>query len=277
MQKKYLIILALSILILVGCLIAWPAGDDIGQNQTTPSSCQTVPVETETWPEDQVPGADLAQTTPTQNESGNDLEQPDLTDPPESSGEPDSTHPTQSKNPTHKPTRPKETEPEETVPETTEPAAPEITYEFKREVASYAAKYINQYRGSACTILPGMSQVAQYRAGQLTRNYGHSTADKRAALAHFEYGRYIDTTEFGDDPSNSYWEADSAEAICAGFYGTDPKAMGKKIADLIRNSSGHWSYISSSEYSYMGVGVEYREGTEYGWYCCVMVGSVNYG
>lgn len=53
--------------------------------------------------------------------------------------------------------------------------------------------------------------------------------------------------------------------------------MGKKIADLIRNSSGHWSYISSSEYSYMGVGVEYREGTEYGWYCCVMVGSVNYG
>lgn len=333
MQKKYLIILVLSILILVGCLIAWPAGDDIGQNQTTPSSCQTDPVETETWSEDQVPGADLAQTTPTQNESGNDLQQPDQTDPPESTGEPDSTQPTQSKNPTHKPTKPKETEPkpttpkptapkpteppvvtapaqtepvqtppaetapeeseprdltppieapdetepEETVPETTEPAAPEITYEFKREVASYAAKYINQYRGSACTILPGMSQVAQYRAGQLTRNYGHSTADKRAALAHFEYGRYIDATEFGDDPSNSYWEADSAEAICAGFYGTDPKAMGKKIADLIRSSSGHWSYISSSEYSYMGVGVEYREGTEYGWYACVMVGSVNYG
>lgn len=172
--------------------------------------------------------------------------------------------------------------PAETVPSTTEPTPTEtpvreITYEFKRQVASYAAQYINQYRGSACTVLPGMSQVAQYRAGQLTRNYGHSTADKRAALAHFEYGRYIDATEFGDDPSNSYWEADSAEAICAGFYGTDPKAMGKKIADMIRSSSGHWSYISSSEYSYMGVGVEYREGTEYGWYCCVMVGSVNYG
>lgn len=67
------------------------------------------------------------------------------------------------------------------------------------------------------------------------------------------------------------------EAICAGFYGTDPDAMGKRIADLIKNSSGHWSYISSSEYSYIGVGVEYREGSEYGWYCCVMVGSVNYG
>ena len=335
MKKRIIICLVALVLILAVGLITWPAGNNITEETTTPSSCQTDPVKTETWPEDQVPGADLAQTTPTQNESGNDLEQPDQTDPPESAGEPDSTQPTQSKNPTQKPTRPKETEPkpttqkptapkpteppkaptpaetkpaetvppetdatdptekieeltppitaptetepEETVPETTEPAAPEITYEFKRQVASYAAQYINQYRGSACTILPGMSQVAQYRAGQLTRNYGHSTADKRAALAHFEYGRYIDATEFGDDPSNSYWEADSAEAICAGFYGTDPKAMGKKIADLIRNSSGHWSYISSSEYSYMGVGVEYREGTEYGWYACVMVGSVNYG
>ena len=333
MKKRIIICLVALVLILSVGLITWPAGNDIGQNQTTPSSCQTDPAETEFWQEDQVPGSDIAQTNPTQNESGNDLEQPDQTDPPESIEEPDSTQPTQSKNPTPKPTRPKETEPkpttpkpsapkpteppvvtapaqtepvqtppaatvpeeseprdltppitapaetepEETIPETTEPAAPEITYEFKREVASYAAQYINQYRGSACTILPGMSQVAQYRAGQLTRNYGHSTADKRAALAHFEYGRYIDATEFGDDPSNSYWEADSAEAICAGFYGTDPKAMGKKIADLIRNSSGHWSYISSSEYSYMGVGVEYREGTEYGWYACVMVGSVNYG
>lgn len=335
MKKRIIICLVALVLILAVGLIAWPAGNKTGDETTTPSSCQTDPVETETWPEDQVPGSDIAQTTPTQNESGNDLEQPDQTDPPESTGEPDSTQPTQSNNPTPKPTRPKETEPkptilkpsapkpteppkapppaetkpaetvppeteateptekieeltppieapdetepEETIPETTEPAAPEITYEFKREVASYAAKYINQYRGSACTILPGMSQVAQYRAGQLTRNYGHSTADKRAALAHFEYGRYIEATEFGDDPSNSYWEADSAEAICAGFYGTDPKAMGKKIADMIRNSSGHWSYINSSEYSYMGVGVEYREGTEYGWYCCVMVGSVNYG
>lgn len=164
-----------------------------------------------------------------------------------------------------------------TEPEPTDPPQQEITYEFKRQVASYAAQYINAYRGSPCTVLSGMSNVAQYRASQLTWNYGHSVSDKRAALAYYEYGRYIDATEFGDDASNSYWEADSAEAICAGFYGTDPEAMGKRIADLIRNSSGHWSYISSSEYSYIGVGVEYREGSEYGWYCCVMVGSVNYG
>ena len=124
MRKKHLVILALAILILVWCLIAWPAGNNITEETTTPSSCQTDPVETETWQEDQVPGSDIIQTNPTQNESGNDLEQPDQTDPPESTGEPDSTQPTQSKNPTHKPTRPKETEPK---PTTQKPTAPKPT------------------------------------------------------------------------------------------------------------------------------------------------------
>ena len=230
------------------------------------------------------------------NEDASETEKPAEQDTPSTEApesEPPATRETTSEPPETQPpeTQPPETPPTETEaaqtdppttegtepPATEEPEVIEITYEFKRQVAAYAAQYINQYRGSPCTVLSGMSQVAQYRASQLTWNYGHSTADKRAALAAFEYGRYIDATEFGDDASNSYWEADSAEAICAGFYGTDAEAMGKKIADLIRNSSGHWNYISSSEYSYIGVGVEYREGSQYGWYCCVMVGSVDYG
>lgn len=223
---------------------------------------QTEPVKSTDPPVTRPPETKPAETQPKETE-------PKETPPP-------ATQPPETEPPA---TEPPTTEPPETEPETeaTDPAATEITYEFKRQVASYAAQYINAYRGSPCTVLSGMSQVAQYRASQLTWNYGHSTSDKRAALAAFEYGRYIDATEFGDDASNSYWEADSAEAICAGFYGTDPEAMGKRIADLIRDSSGHWSYISSSEYSYIGVGVEYREGSQYGWYCCVMVGSVNYG
>lgn len=204
-------------------------------------------------------------------------QEPTETEPPaskETEPEPPATEPPETLPPE---TKPIETEPAQTetpATEGTEPPATEeqevteITYAFKREIANYAVQYINQYRGNPCTVLSGMSQVAQYRASQLTWNYGHSTADKRAALAAFEYGRYIDATEFGDDASKSYWEADSAEAICAGFYGTDAEAMGKQIADLIRNSSGHWSYISSSEYSYIGIGVEYREGSQYGWYCC---------
>ena len=313
MKKLILFFLALCILILSGCRNAGPAGEIT----STPPTYQTDPEIDKKGPAisehglDYNPTESVSQTESSdetkpapktstgdikpeggnnQNESGKDSDDQNKTsqtepvkptDPPVT--RPAETQPVESK-PTE--TQPKETEPpateaptepEQTEPEETEPAATEITYEFKRQVASYAAQYINAYRGSPCTVLSGMSQVAQYRASQLTWNYGHSTSDKRAALAYYEYGRYIDATEFGDDASNSYWEADSAEAICAGFYGTDPEAMGKRIADLIRDSSGHWSYISSSEYSYIGVGVEYREGSQYGWYCCVMVGSVNYG
>lgn len=255
--------------------------DSTGKPSLEPSA-STDPQETK--PAETKPSAGKNDTKdPTKPTEG---KKPEGTTPPQTKPTDPATEPTSPPETTPPATEPPATNPPETEPpateaptepETTEPAQPEITYEFKRQVASYAAQYINSYRGSPCTVLSGMSQVAQFRASQLTWNYGHSTSDKRAALAYYEYGRYIDATEFGDDASNSYWEADSAEAICAGFYGTDPEAMGKKIADLIRNSSGHWSYISSSEYSYIGVGVEYREGSEYGWYACVMVGSVNYG
>lgn len=169
-------------------------------------------------------------------------------------------------------TEPPETEvPEET--EGTEPEATEYSYAFKREVASYAAMYLNQYRESPCTVLPGMSQVAQYRASQLTWNFAHSTADKRAALAYYQYGRWIDATLAGLEESDSYYESDTAEAICRYFHGDTAEELGKAIADLIRNSGVHWCYVGDSRYSYMGLGVEYRDG----WYACVMVGTVNYG
>lgn len=186
-------------------------------------------------------------------------------------------------------TEPPETDPPATDPPVTEPPATEAETEpatelepfvpdnaFKREVAAYAAKYINQYRSSPCTVLSGMSQVAQYRANQLCYNFSHSTSDKRAALAYYEYGRWIDATEAGLDASLSYYESDTSEAICRGFRGADAEALGKAIADLIRSSGSHWSYVGSSEYNYMGIGVEYREDS-YGWYCCVMVGTVDYG
>ena len=73
------------------------------------------------------------------------------------------------------------------------------------------------------------------------------------------------------------YEADAAEAICAGFEGKTAEEMGRYIADLCRNSPSHWSYIGSSKFSYIGVGVDYRAGTAYGWYGCVMVGRTNYG
>ena len=198
---------------------------------------------------------------------------------------PEETRPTPTAPPETTPTQPQETEPEETQPVTEpEETAPQIdqnSYEFKRQVAQYAAQNINQYRAAAgvgpCQVLPGRTLVAEYRADQLTRNYAHDTANKRAALAHYAYGRWVDATIVGLDPENSYYEADAAEAICAGFEGKTAEEMCKYIADLCRNSSSHWSYVGSSKFSYIGIGVDYRAGTAYGWYGCVMVGRTNYG
>ena len=151
--------------------------DSDDQSQTS----QTEPVKPTDQPDPRPPETQPAETEPIQT-------QPKETEPPATT--PKETAPKETEPPaTEPPATEAPTEPEQTEPEETEPAAPEITYEFKRQVASYAAQYINAYRGSPCTVLSGMSQVAQYRASQLTWNYGHSTSDKRAALAYYEYGR----------------------------------------------------------------------------------------
>lgn len=248
-----------------------PVGTDPAENSTGGPTGPTVPEET---------GA----TKPSHPQAPEDHTDP--TDPTEKPTEPtrpkeDPTVPTDPTDPPHttQPTVP--TQPEETELPATEPQIDKDSYEFKIQVAQYAAQYINQYRIEAgvpaCTVLPGMTLVAEYRADQLTYNYSHDPADKREALAYYEYGRWIDATIVGLSPEDSYYEADAAEAICAGFNAGDAEAMGKKIADLVRNSSSHWSYVGSSRYSYIGIGVEYRAGAAYGWYGCVMVGTTNYG
>ena len=248
-----------------------PVGTDPAENSTGGPTGPTVPEET---------GA----TKPSHPQAPEDHTDP--TDPTEKPTEPtrpkeDPTVPTDPTDPPHttQPTVP--TQPEETELPATEPQIDKDSYEFKIQVAQYAAQYINQYRIEAgvpaCTVLPGMTLVAEYRADQLIYNYSHDPADKREALAYYEYGRWIDATVVGLSPEESYYEADAAEAICAGFNASDAEAMGKKIADLIRNSSSHWSYVGSSRYSYIGIGVEYRAGAAYGWYGCVMVGTTNYG
>lgn len=154
-------------------------------------------------------------------------------------------------------------------------ADPDTVEEFDYEdIGKAAMKYINEYRAqegsTQLTWLPGMSQVAQYRSVQLTTNFAHDISDMREALEYYKYGRYVDATLFGDPPENSYYDADSKEAIGRGVLGTTADAIGKRIADLFHRSSGHWAYVGSSEYSYIGIG--YTDG-----YVCVMVGRVNYG
>ena len=262
-------------------------GGEAADSEQEPLVTSTPTVSPET-----VPTATEAHATkPTQEVTSPPAETvPKQTEPPETAPPeivPPETEPQQTVPPATEPveTLPPETTTPETVPEETAPPESETesfesSYEYKRQVAAYAAQYLNQYRSEAgaqsCTVLPGMTLVAEYRADQLCYNYSHSTADKRAALAYYEYGRWIDATVAGLDESDSYYESDTSEAICRGFRGSDARALGEAIAKLIRSSGGHWAYVGSSEYSYIGIGVEYRD-DEYGWYACVMVGTVDYG
>lgn len=267
---KILIIIALVLsLVLVGCTA--PNSDrttvnasDLHLGETyEDQSSHTDPTEA---PEGDASGpmtSDPATTTPTvpdpseNNTDETNAPQQATEIPTTPSTPPEETKPTPTTPPETTPTQPPETEPEETQsvtePEGTAPQIDQNSYEFKRQIARYAAQYINQYRAVAgvgpCEVLPGMTLVAEYRADQLTRNYAHDSADKRAALAHYGYGRWIDATIVGLDPEASYYEADAAEAICAGFEGKTAEEMGKYIADLCRNSSSHWSYVGSSKFS----------------------------
>ena len=284
-MKKYRRTLSLlALLLMLGACASTPETMETEPIQTTvsapaerpPTEEARLPVTEETSPvRDSVEETEDASVTqpapPEVTESSGSEHQPVETTPPET--RPKEPKPTES--PQEEP--PKATDPTEppteALPEETEPEEVDYSYAYKREVASYAAKYLNQYRGSLCTVLPGMSQVAQYRADQLTRNFAHSTSDKRKALAYYEYGRWIDATLAGLEESDSYYESDTAEAICRYFHGDSPEELGRAIADLIYHSGSHWRYVGDSQYGYMGVGVEYRDG----WYACVMVGTVNYG
>ena len=296
MRKLIIIALVLS-LVLVGCTV--PNSDrntvnalDLHLGETLEDqSSQTDPTESLTSAASGPVISDPAPTTPTvpdpsENSTDETNAPQQATETPTTPTVPiEETKPTPTAPPETTLTQPQETEPEETQPVTEpEETAPQIdqnSYEFKQQVAQYAAQYINQYRAEVgvgpCEVLSGMTLVAEYRADQLTRNYAHDTAEQRAALAHYAYGRWVDATIVGLAPEDSYYEADAAEAICAGFEGKTAEEMGKYIADLCRNSSSHWSYIGSSKFSYIGIGVDYRAGSPYGWYGCVMVGRSNYG
>lgn len=256
--------------------------DPTSTNPTVPDPSENSTESTEgTKPAGPTEGTDPTDPKPTSPQATEKPTTP--TNPPEETKPttPPETTPTQPPETQPPETTPGETTPPATEPEDTEPQIDKDSYEFKCQVAYYAAQYINQYRAAAgvspCTVLPGMTLVAEYRADQLTYNYSHDTADKREALAYYQYGKWVDATLAGLDASKSYYDAEASEAICAGFEGKTAEEMGKYIADLCRNSSSHWSYVGSGNFSYIGIGVEYRAGTAYGWYGCIMVGRTNYG
>lgn len=107
---------------------------------------------------------------------------------------------------------------------------------------------------------------------QLQEKFEHSITDLREAYANYNYGEWVDMTKYGYP---GYYTANAKEAIIDGGGGVaDADALGYRFAEVLYYSSGHWSYVGSSKYPYIGVGATWSLN---GWCICVLQTSTNYG
>ena len=185
---------------------------------------------------------------------------------------------------TTKPIEPSAAEPPKengciTIVETDDPPTEEIIIPPKPSadlVAQKVAEYINQFRTEqgdvTATVIPGLTEYCKYRCTQLKTNFAHDTDDQRAAAEALQYGEYVDWSLYGIEGEENYYTANVREAIGKGNWGGTADEIAYSIANGFRNSKGHWSYVGSSKYTYMAVGVMYDG---YYWYVCVCMDSEN--
>ena len=185
---------------------------------------------------------------------------------------------------TTKPTEPSVAENTEengciTIVETDDPPKEEIIIPPKPSadlVAQKVAEYINKFRTEqgdvTATVIPGLTEYCKYRCSQLKTNFAHDTTDQRAAAEALQYGEYVDWSLYGIEGEENYYTANVREAIGKGNWGGTADEIAYSIANGFRNSKGHWSYVGSSKYTYMAVGVMYDG---YYWYVCVCMDSEN--
>lgn len=187
----------------------------------------------------------------------------DTTTPPTQTEKPVTTEPP--KQITEKPEESKTTETTET---------PTLAQADSNEVAALVAEYINQYRGSSATILPGLTKVATYRANELVTNFAHT--DGISACNALQYGEYVDMTLYGMPESSNYYQGYNREAIAKGNWTGTADEIAQRIASGFKASAKHWAYVGSSEYGYMAVGVVYDPSNST-WFCCICMSSKDYG
>ena len=165
------------------------------------------------------------------------------------------------------------------IVETDDPPKEEIIIPPKPSadlVVQKVAEYINKFRTEqddiTATVIPGLTEYCKYRCTQLKTNFAHDTTDQRAAAEALQYGEYVDWSEYGIEGEENYYTANVREAIGKGNWGGTADEIAYSIANGFRNSKGHWSYVGSSKYTYMAVGVMYDG---YYWYVCVCMDSEN--
>lgn len=233
----------------------------------TQEPSESVTEQTETKP---------AATKPQTTEKPESESKPAETVPKETEQKPTETKPAETKPPQTE--QPKAEETKVTEPTETEPAVTMPTRPTASEIEPLVAKYLNDHRAtvgaSSMTVLSGLTEVARFRAEQLITNFSHQSDPDACTV--LQYGEFIDMTELGLDASHNYYQGYDAEACAKGNWSGSAEDIARRIADGFRNSSGHWRYLGSSEYTYMAVGLTYDSHTAK-WYCCVCVSSKNYG
>ncbi len=134
---------------------------------------------------------------------------------------------------------------------------------------------INAYRiaqdDTVVTMLFGLTEVARYRSKELVENFSHRA--EQSVCDELKYGECIDLAPYGL-PEDSYYHGYSREAIGMGDWFGTAESMAERIASGFRNSQKHWSYVSSSEYKYIAVGVSKANDK---WYVCILMSDENYG
>jgi len=143
------------------------------------------------------------------------------------------------------------------------------------DIERLVVEKVNAYRiaqgDTAATVLPGLTEVARYRANELTTNFEHR--GEQHVSTELKYGQYVDLAPYGM-PDECYYKGYSREAIGMGDWFGTAESMSDRIADGFHYSKGHWSYVGSSKYPYIAVGVAKANGK---WYVCICMSEENYG
>ena len=144
------------------------------------------------------------------------------------------------------------------------------------DIERLVVEKVNAYRiaqdDTAATMLPGLTEVARYRANELTTNFSHTSP--RDACGVLKYGEFVDMTLYGLTAEDSYYQGFNREAIGMGDWFGTAESMSDRIADGFHHSKGHWAYVGSSKYPYIAVGVTKANGK---WYVCICMSEENYG
>ena len=143
------------------------------------------------------------------------------------------------------------------------------------DIERLVVEKVNAYRiaqgDTVATMLPGLTEVARYRANELTTNFEHR--GEQHVSTELKYGQYVDLDPYGM-PDESYYKGYSREAIGMGDWFGTAESMSDRIADGFYHSKKHWAYVGSSDYTYIAIGMTKANDK---WYVCILMSDENYG